>query len=462
MLLQLASSLVIARLLTPGEIGIFAVAAVFAALASTFRDFGVVEYLIQSRELTPGRIRAAFGVNLMVSWFIAAVMFLTSDAVAAFYSQPGVGSVMRVQAFNFVLIPFGALTMAYHRRNMNYRPLFLAGLFSNLTGLVVVLVAVLAGQSYMSMAWSSLAGVIVFVLVSFFHRPAELPRWPALAGIGEVFRFGKHAVSIYLLGQLGKSAPEAIIGRALDMPSVAFFGRADGLVEIFRRAILNTVGKICLPFFSEANRSGKPLHGAYIRAVELLIGIGWPFLLCVGIAAEGLIRFLYGPQWAVSVPLAHILCAAGIIRLPYTLATEAMIAAGRIERSHRLQWLNQIILIACLGLVFPFGLTGACWGYLLATVLGSLMAHMHLRSVIKLEMAAILRVCLSAGGVALVTSLPLFGLAAFIDQSANFMWFVPLAGLTSLLAWGVALAISRHPLMSEIKRIKRKPPIGPQ
>jgi len=460
MVLQLASTLVVARLLTPDEIGIFAVAAVFATLASTFRDFGVVEYLIQSKELSANRIRAAFGVNLTVSWLIAALMFLSSDSVAAFYGQQGVGSVMRVQAMNFVLIPFGAITMAYHRRNLNYRPLFLAGLYSNLAGLVVVLVAVLAGQSYMSMAWSSLAGVTVFVLVSFFHRPVELPRWPSLVGCGEVFQFGKHAVGIYFLGQLGKGAPEAIIGRVLDMSSVAYFGRADGLVEIFRRAILNTVGKICLPFFSEAVRTGKSLRDGYIRAAELLIGIGWPFLLCIGIAAEGIIRFLYGPQWTVSVPLAYILCAAGIVRLPYTLATEAMIAAGRIERSHRLQWLNQAILIASFGLIFPFGLMGACWGCLLAAILGSLMAHMHLRSVIELEMPAILRICLSAGGVALVTSLPIFGLSIFIDQSVSFIWFVPLAGLTSLIAWIMALKVFKHPLQSEIERIRNNLPIG--
>ena len=52
-LLQLASTLIISRILTPTEIGIFAVAAVIAALASTFRDFGVAEYLIQEKELSP-------------------------------------------------------------------------------------------------------------------------------------------------------------------------------------------------------------------------------------------------------------------------------------------------------------------------------------------------------------------------------------------------------------------------
>jgi O-antigen/teichoic acid export membrane protein len=456
MLLQLASSLVIARLLTPGEIGIFMVAAVFAALASTFRDFGVVEYLIQAKDLTPGRIRAAFGVNLMVSWFIAAVMFLSSDSVAAFYGQPGVGSVMRVQALNFVLIPFGAITMAYHRRNMNYRPLFLAGLYSNLVGLVVVLVAVLAGQSYMSMAWSTLAGVVVFVLVSFIYRPAELPRWPALAGIGEVFHFGKHAVGIYLLGQLGKSAPEAVIGRVLDMPSVAYFGRADGLVEIFRRAILSTVGKVCLPFFSEAVRSGKPLHEAYIRAVELLIGVGWPFLLCMGIAAEGIIRLLYGPQWGASVPLAHIICAAAIVRLPYALATEALIAAGNIKISHKLQWLNQTILIASLGLIFPFGLKGACWGLLISAILNSVLSHLFLKRIIGINNATFLQVFRSASIVAIPSATPALLLALIVNQGNNFLWFVPLAMFVSVISWLWLARKTLHPVQAEIRRVKAK------
>lgn len=454
MLLQLASTLVIARLLTPAEIGIFAVAAVFAALAGAFRDFGIAEYLIQTKDLTTARIRAAFATNLMVSWCIAVIMFLASAPVAAFYGEPGVGSVMQIQAWNFVLIPFGAITMAYHRRNLNYRPLFIAGLCSNLVGFFVAIAGVLAGLSYMSMAWSSLAGVVVFVLVALLLRPAELPRWPALAGIGEVFRFGMHAVSIYMLGQVGKSAPEAIIGRVLDMPSVAFFGRANGMIELFRRAILQTVGRVCLPYFSDAARTGQPIRQSYLRATTLLIGIGWPFLLCAGIAAEGLIRLLYGPQWSVAVPLAQVLCAAAIIHLPYALATEAMIAAGRIEKSNQLQWLNQSIIIACLGLIFPFGLMGACWGLLIASALGALLSHLHLQRVIGLESIAILRVTSSAGLVALATATPLAFLAYFSDQDTDFLWFVPLALLVSTLAWGLALNTVKHPVLAEVGRVK--------
>ena len=49
LMLQIASTVIIARVLTPAQVGVFAVAAVFATLASSFRDFGVAEYLIRKR-----------------------------------------------------------------------------------------------------------------------------------------------------------------------------------------------------------------------------------------------------------------------------------------------------------------------------------------------------------------------------------------------------------------------------
>ena len=118
--LQLVSTMVIARLLTPAETGVFAVAAVFAALASTFRDFGVTEYLIQEKELKSEHIRASLTVNIAISWLMALLIFAGSPWVADFYRDPGIADVMRVQACNFVLVPFGAVTMAYFRRQLDF------------------------------------------------------------------------------------------------------------------------------------------------------------------------------------------------------------------------------------------------------------------------------------------------------------------------------------------------------
>ena len=76
---------------------------------------------------------------------MAAGLLSASGSIADFYREPGVASIMRVQAFNFLLIPFGAVTFAYFRRNLNYRPFFWASLLSNITSLSVALVCAWAG-----------------------------------------------------------------------------------------------------------------------------------------------------------------------------------------------------------------------------------------------------------------------------------------------------------------------------
>ena len=85
--IQLLSTVILSRILTPSEVGAFAVAAVFAALASNFRDFGIAEYLIQLGKLTDTHLRAAFAVNIITSWSMALLIFTAANWAGAFYKS---------------------------------------------------------------------------------------------------------------------------------------------------------------------------------------------------------------------------------------------------------------------------------------------------------------------------------------------------------------------------------------
>jgi O-antigen/teichoic acid export membrane protein len=452
--LQLASTLIISRLLTPIEIGIFSVAAVLTALASSFRDFGVAEYLIQEKNLTPEKIRAALTANIAISWLMAILLFASSGIVSEFYRQPGIAEVMRIQSVSFLLIPFGAVTMAYFRRELNYRPIFIAGLLANITSFVVATAGALAGLSYLSLAWSSLAGVIVTVTVSIIARPKGFPRWPGLKGLREVAEFGKHASGIYFVSQIGKSAPEAVIGRVLDMASVAFFSRANGLMEIFNRTVLRAAVPVCLPYFSQAARANQETKIGYLKATTLLTGIGWPFFLYIGLIAYSAIRLLYGTQWMASVPLAQILCLAAILELPYYLASEVMIAEGRIDQSNRLQFLVQSLRLVSLALVFPFGLTGACWGLVAAGLGGAFICHRFLHRIIGLQLIDAVRACTSSACVALIAIIPPLLVVSYTDQTeSNFLLVFSGCSVLMAVSWLCAIKFCKHPFWDEIRLI---------
>jgi O-antigen/teichoic acid export membrane protein len=452
--LQLISTVIIARLLTPTETGIFAVAAVFAAIASTFRDFGVAEYLIQEQELTNEKIRSALAANIMVSWFVGAALFIASDAISNFYRSPGIAEVMRIQAINFLFIPFGAVTMAYFRRQLDFRPIFIANTASNITSFVVAITCALMGLGYMSLAWSSLAGVIVVVSISLRFRPADFPRWPGMTQIRSVIHFGKHASGIYILGQAGRSAPEMIIGRALDMPAVAFFSRASGLVEIFNRLVLRPVTSICLPYFAKSRRDEGTVVTGYLQAVSYLTAVGWPFFLLLGITAYGAIRLIYGSQWIPSVPLAQILCIVALIEVTFFLAKDAIIAAGRIERSNLLQLGVQGSRIAGLLAVVPYGLSGAAWGLLAASLFGAAFSQRLLTQTIGLRSCDLFKACLPSVYIAAISTIPVAIWAVFDTPSEeNYLHFLFAGGLMTALLWFVSVRHFLPSLWNEVVRI---------
>ena len=450
--LQLVSTIIISRILTPTDIGIYAVAAAMAALASTFRDFGVAEYLIQEKDLTTAKIQAAFAANLIVSWLMALFLFASSNMIAGFYRQPDVADVIRILAINFLMIPFGAVTIAYFRRELNYRPIFISGILGNISAFVVATTAAFHGCGYLSLAWSSLAGVAVTVLVSVIMRPAGLPHLPSFKGLKEVAGFGKHATGIYLVGQIGKSAPEALIGRALDMASVAFFSRANGLMEIFNRTVLRAVLPVCLSYFSQEARIGHEIRVGYLRATSMLMCIGCPFFIFTGLLAFSAIRTLYGEQWMPAVPFAQILCLAALCELPYVLATEVMIAHGRIDQSNRLQFRVQGIRLASLALVVPFGLSGMCWGLVAAALIGAAVSHQFLHRTIGLRFTEVLRANASSVAVTASSSIPAMLLVLAVPQTeANYMGILAGAALLTVIVWLIALHVFSHPLLAELR-----------
>src|SRR6185437_13012588 len=118
--LSAVALVLISRLLTPSEIGVFSVAAALVALAQMLRAFGIGEFIIQEKNLTPDLVRTAFTVNLIVACALAAILFGTSNLVGQFYGDPGAGRVTRVLSLVFVLMPFGAIPMAYMRREMQF------------------------------------------------------------------------------------------------------------------------------------------------------------------------------------------------------------------------------------------------------------------------------------------------------------------------------------------------------
>lgn len=451
--LQIIGLVVLSRLLRPEEIGTFAVAAVFTALAGMMRDFGLSSYVVQADRLDEARLRAALSLSLLSSWTVGAVVFAAAPAVALLYATPQLADILRLQSLNFLLIPFGAVTMAWFRREMRPAPGFVAATLSEACHLAVAIGCAMRGLGAMSLAWASLAGVAVTVLVSLVLRPRQLPALPGVRGLRELAAFTGWTGGSNLLQQLGRSAPELLIGRVVDIAAVALFSRANALVVLFQRLVLSSMQSLVLPGFARDHRAGLDLRTSFIDGMARLTAVGWPMLLFLALTAPATIRLAYGDQWAAAADLARVLCAAAAIDLPCRFAADAVLATGDARTAARMRLQVQALQVVGLLAVFPWGLAGACWGLLAAALLGAWVQQRQLRRSIGLEAGRSLAACGSSAVVALLACVPTIAWLAATDAARRDRWPVLLVGAAMTVpAWWLALRLRRHPLADDLAR----------
>ena len=448
-----ASTVILSRLLTPEQIGVFAVAAAVSALAHTVRDMGLGEYIVQTRDLTPEKFRAAFTVTLTLSWAMGLAMFLGSWEIGRFYRHEGAGQVARVLALNFFLVPFGAIAMSYFQRQLNFFPSFLTTIIGMPVAVCVSVGLALLGWGYMSLAWSSVAAMVVTVAVSVWMRPPEVPWLPGLKGCREMLHFGKHIFFFSAANQAGKSAPDIIVGRMIDLTAVGYFSRAGGLAEIVNRTVLRAISPVCLPYFASHVHSGADVKAGYLKAVTFITVIAWPFYGFLGITSYAAIRLLYGDQWLAAVPYARVLCLAAAIEVTYSFINELLVSTGNVAKNSQFVLALQCVRTGVVLAAAPLGLTAVAWAMVSAAVMGGILSQRTLRRMIGLhasEFARALRKNLIITAAALIP--PLIAEAAIGATPGNYVLFFFATGAASALSWLLAVRLCGHPIWPEILR----------
>ncbi|WP_372720937.1 lipopolysaccharide biosynthesis protein [Immundisolibacter sp.] len=459
---QLVSTMVLARLLSPHEIGVYSVATVFMGLIQAFRDMGVGQYLVQEAELTRDKIRTAAGAVLCTSWLLAPVVFFAAGPVAAFYREPGLADVLHVLALNLLLIPFGATVQAFLHRHMRFTPLLVIRLGSTVVQVTTGIVLAWSGYGFMSLAWASVAGVLATIVLVNFFRPPELRVLPSFRRMGNVFRFGGKAISMTLLTELSTGLPEMIVGRTLGMEPVGIYNRARGPLRLFSRLFSGSIFAVGMPHFARLHRESRPLLADYRRGAECVLGIAWPLFALMALFALPMVGVLYGPQWRESAALIPIMCLSASIGMMLPLSHELLIATGRVNRALGQVALQTALAAGVLVLASPYGLMALVRAAVALAVVIVLWRYFLLRGWALARGALPAMVARGCGVTAATAAGPLLVRLWLGPDPAQPLLALALAGALAVPGWLIGIALTGHPLAHEVARgAKRIAPRAP-
>jgi O-antigen/teichoic acid export membrane protein len=452
-IVQFMVSIILARMLSPGEIGVFSMTIVFVNIAHIFRDFGVSTYLQREPELTPEKMRAAIGVMFTTSWIIAAALYLSSPWISLWFKEPAMLPVMKVLAIGFLFIPFGSITHSLLTREFAAGKQAIVNVVGTLAFTVTCLSLAFLGFGTMSMAWANLANIICCAIAYIPLRPKNLPWMPSFRNWRNVVHFGIGTLLTNCLTSINNAVPDIMLGKLGNATLVGLFSRAGSTVSIFGYIAGSTVTYGSLSYISQAHYRGEPLGPLLNRATSLVTAVGWPALALTFVFSTEIVTALYGETWLPAVPAINGLVVSGLISMMFNYTSIALAAIGR-------PYLSATPVIATLATRIVFGfvlfngeIESFSWAICAATAVAApVMIYQHYvylghrfttMLVSLLPSAVVTAICVVAAIV----------LKMMLPSSLHAMSVLLVLALPLACVWYVALRLTRHPLTGELHQV---------
>jgi len=463
--LALASNIILARLLTPHEIGLYSVSLAVIGIAQVLREFGIGNYLIQEPNINEDHLRTAFGVSLVLGSGLFLVVLALAPFAADFYEEPAMTVTMWIAALNFLVLPFCTVRLAMLRRAMKFKALLYVSLAATATSQAATVGLAWMDFGANSMAIGSVVMNLGMAIGTWVASEDRRVRLPSLRLWRPLVRFGGQSALTNALTSVSMDANDLVVGKVLGFGPVAMISRAQGLINLFHRDLMGAVRNVAMPAFARSHREGEPIPERFGHSMAVLTAIAWSFYGLLAVYSLEATRLLYGSQWDEAALLVPVFCAAAALGTVNSLIPTMLVAVGRIDIVTKMELVVQPLRLALVigaALVFQ-SMEAVAWAFFAASAfVAPFFVWMGQKGVPGTAIQMI-RTVVPSALVTLAVILPAMMLRWKLDFDRSEPIFLPLVAGTvvvGVIAGLMAAIICRHPITKEALFLKMMRQLG--
>ncbi|MGI4794473.1 MAG: oligosaccharide flippase family protein [Janthinobacterium lividum] len=455
--LQFGGSVALARLLTPYEMGVYAIAAAVIGIIGIIQSFGVGLYVIREAEINLAILASAFTMNMVLSIILSAGIVGLSILGSAFLGAPGVRSVMLVLAIIPLIGIFEFTPVTMLERNAKFRAIAGLNVARAICSTITTIALATQGFSYMSIAWGAVAGTLAGAVGSMTLGRQHVCLRMSLSEWRSFLQFGLQQLAIQGINSIAGRLSDFVLGRLLGLEALGLWGRASNLNNLLWGNLYTVIGRVMMVNLAEQQRAGQSLRTVYLRTVQVLTALLWPSFTGLAILARPFIATVYGLDWIAAAPPLAGLALWGVIAVSLTLTWEVFVVKQETARQTRLEFIRTAV-----GFVLFVG--GCLSGLVMASLarvgeaLFSVMLYRpHIERMTDTHWQDYSRIyrqsallTAAACGPALILMLA-FGWSAAVP-----ILFVLASVVVGVILWLITLFALAHPLAEEIGRFINK------
>lgn len=348
--------MVVSRILTPDEFGLYAMSIIGVLLLNIFAGFGLSFAIVREPEVNQEQLSTIFWVQLggNVALFMIAIplAFILDD----FFSEPEVTHLFLLLSPLFLINGLVPVQDALFSREMDYKVFTYRTLFAETLAAAAAITAALLGAGIYSLILHALSAAslkAIFIWRISPWRPTSQFNWKS---IENMWSFGKRMYLNQMIQSIFGQSRTLIFGRLFGADVLGHFNRASNLNVTVNQLSSGTYTQLAFSALSRINTNRESFldamkRGLTIKGALMVSAIGFFF-----IAGDAVILLMYGNQWVYAASLFPLLTISGMFGYLGSFIRASMEAFGRSDLTLKLQLMFSGSLIAAYAVAYFYGL----------------------------------------------------------------------------------------------------------
>ncbi len=371
-LIMLGTGMLLARLLTPTDFGLYAMVSTVTALVESVRGFGLNQALVHQRDWDDARMRRVFGSLVTASAAMALLVALASIPLSMAYREPRLIPITLTVSLGVFFVGLPAVWEARLVRALRFAPIASAELGALTASVALALLLAFNGAGY----WALVAQYVCFLATRALLLRVGSGALAAASSsatsdadakaVRALFAYGRHVTLSQLIAFSGRIADRVVVGLFAGPSVLGLYDSASRWSQIAFEQVLGPLNSVILATLNRARRTGASLGAAVARVLLPPMSVVLPLLGFIALEADVVVRVLLGDQWDQAVPFLRILCGAAAANSVIKLARIVHLVTGSTKRQLRFALLHMVTLVVAVLIGVQSGPVGVAWSVLVA------------------------------------------------------------------------------------------------
>jgi lipopolysaccharide exporter len=431
-LIGIVSLLILARLLTPQDYGVVALAYVFYGLLETVAYAGADLAVLRLKEPSKADYNCAWSIQLLQGGFVSGVLIICAFFVPGLMHEQRLFGVMLVLALSALIEGLQNIGLVDFRRQSDYAGEFRFELLKKTCVFFVTLSAAYYFRSYWALVFGHLAGSLVGLILSYKMQRYR-PKFD-LTKLETMWAFSKNLM-ISRIGQfLNRRVDGLVLGASQGSTQLGTYHVSSELASAPVYEVVMPIRRVLFPLLAESvsdqSKFQKNVDEVLPAVGALIIGLG------LGLSAVStlLIPILLGPKWIGAAELVRMLALVGVLSGIALLIEIPLWAKGDTRTSARVSWIEAgALTVLVIPLAYKLGAIGCVYARLIVSTL-SLPIYLYIAK--KSEVCEIKVFCFALGR-ALIAGLVMLATLRLLERALP--GFAPWISVVLLVIFGVAV-----------------------